>query len=280
MFSFKLTFYNRSEEDLNDSNDDKQFFWFSIINDDDLFQHFWTVLESTTQYTHKYVYFYDEDNDRVKLFNNNETKSNNLQFAKCAWIRMKTDKIRLELYNEFKSLKENNIKHNYENSQSKDIDVNVPEVDTSPSQLSIEQKITKKEFNDRTEYRNIKGQHHREDGPAVEHTNGNKQWCINGKYHREDGPAVEYANGYKEWYINGKWHREDGPAIEHTDGTKEWRINNQLHREDGPALEYANGKKKWYIEGQQYSEDEFNKKMNIIKKSIFNVIIDFLCNYE
>ena len=43
------------------------------------------------------------------------------------------------------------------------------------------------------------GKLHREDGPAVEYTDGTKCWCRNGKRHREDGPAVEYANGYKEW---------------------------------------------------------------------------------
>ena len=46
-----------------------------------------------------------------------------------------------------------------------------------------------------------------------------------GKLHREDGPAVERTNGYKEWYLNGKLHREDGPAIEYADGDKSWYIN-------------------------------------------------------
>ena len=45
---------------------------------------------------------------------------------------------------------------------------------------------------------------HREDGPAVEWTNGNKAWYLNGNLHREDGAAVEYADGYKEWWVNGK----------------------------------------------------------------------------
>jgi hypothetical protein len=31
-----------------------------------------------------------------------------------------------------------------------------------------------------------------------------KSGIINGKCHREDGPAVEYTNGSKAWYINGK----------------------------------------------------------------------------
>jgi hypothetical protein len=43
---------------------------------------------------------------------------------------------------------------------------------------------------------------------------------INGKLHREDGHAVEYTNGYKLWFLNGKHHREDGPAIEYAYGRK------------------------------------------------------------
>jgi hypothetical protein len=32
---------------------------------------------------------------------------------------------------------------------------------------------------------------------------GTKHWYLNGKYHREDGPAIEYANGDKEYWILG-----------------------------------------------------------------------------
>ena len=42
---------------------------------------------------------------------------------------------------------------------------------------------------------------HREDGPAVECANGDKQWYINDEHHREDGPAVEYINGRKSWWF-------------------------------------------------------------------------------
>ena len=49
----------------------------------------------------------------------------------------------------------------------------------------------------------VNGQLHREDGPAVEYTNGDKMWYFNDRLHREDGPAVEYANGKKSWWING-----------------------------------------------------------------------------
>lgn len=56
-----------------------------------------------------------------------------------------------------------------------------------------------------------------------------KRWYLNDKLHREDGPAVECTNGTKFWYLNGKRHREDGPAIECADGTKYWYLNgNQL----------------------------------------------------
>lgn len=44
---------------------------------------------------------------------------------------------------------------------------------------------------------------HRENGPAIEYSNGDKFWLIKGKLHREDGPAIESANG-DEWYLNGK----------------------------------------------------------------------------
>ena len=59
------------------------------------------------------------------------------------------------------------------------------------------------------EYRNDKGQLHREDGPAVEWVDGGKVWFLNGKRHREGGPAVEFAGGYKAWFLNGVNHSEE-----------------------------------------------------------------------
>ena len=47
---------------------------------------------------------------------------------------------------------------------------------------------------------------------------GNKYWYFNGQLHRVDGPAIENSNGYKEWWLNG--HRIDGPAIEYSNGDK------------------------------------------------------------
>ena len=103
---------------------------------------------------------------------------------------------------------------------------------------------------------------HREDGPAVEWSNGTKEWYINGKRYREDGPAVEWADGAKFWFINGQLHREGGPATELCNGTKYWFVNGKRHREDGPAVEYANGTKYWYINDEQLTEQEFNNRAN------------------
>jgi hypothetical protein len=80
----------------------------------------------------------------------------------------------------------------------------------------------------------------------------------NSKWHREDGPAIEYANGNREWYLNGELHREDGPACEYTtNGSKGWFLNGRLHRKDGPALEYANGEKQYWLNGIRY-DDSYN----------------------
>jgi hypothetical protein len=105
-----------------------------------------------------------------------------------------------------------------------------------------------KVYNSRTEWYNLEGKYHREDGPAVEDVNGYKAYYINDKRHRVDGPAVEYANGYKYYYINGK-----------------------LHREDGPAIEYANGDKSYYINNEELTEEEFNSRTRTCEGKIVEI---------
>ena len=105
------------------------------------------------------------------------------------------------------------------------------------------------------EYRNSKGDPHRDDGPAYEHADGTTEWWVNGKLHREDGPAVEHASGDEEWYLNNELHRVDGPALEFVDGDEEWYLNGKLHREDGPATIDADGRKIWYLNGKLHRED-------------------------
>ena len=75
--------------------------------------------------------------------------------------------------------------------------------------------------------------------------------------HRENGPAVEYSNGDELWYHNDQLHRIDGPAIIRVNGHKEWWQNDQCHRIDGPAVVYANGRKNWYINDKVMTEAEF-----------------------
>lgn len=91
-------------------------------------------------------------------------------------------------------------------------------------------------------------------------------WRLDGVPHRENGPAIEYSDGDQRWYRNSRLHREDGPAIEYTNGHKEWYQNGRLHREDGPAVVYANGNKYWYLNGEELSKDEFNARMNPTKE--------------
>ena len=98
----------------------------------------------------------------------------------------------------------------------------------------------------------LNGKLHREDGPAIEFANGNKEWFLNGEYHRENGPAVEHINGIEKWYLNGKYHREDGPAIISKTWHKSWYLNGKRHREDGPAVEYISGNKEWRLNDKCY----------------------------
>jgi len=106
----------------------------------------------------------------------------------------------------------------------------------------------------------LNGVLHRENGPAIEWANGDKE----GELHRLDGPAIEWANGYKCWCKEGKYHRLDCPAIEYSSGSKEWWKEGKLHRDNGPAIEYANGYQSWYIEGKMYAKEEFDKKIREI----------------
>jgi hypothetical protein len=57
----------------------------------------------------------------------------------------------------------------------------------------------------------IKGTYlyHREDGPAVERSNGGKEWWINGKRHREDGPAIISGGGYRMWYLDNEHYTKE-----------------------------------------------------------------------
>jgi len=76
------------------------------------------------------------------------------------------------------------------------------------------------------------------------------RWFSNGVLHRIGGPAVEYSNGDKEYYVLGMRHNEELPAVVKRDVLM-WYKCGQLHREDGPAVIYRRGIKMWYYEGVQ-----------------------------
>ena len=106
--------------------------------------------------------------------------------------------------------------------------------------------------------------------------NGTVEYRNNdGLLHREDGPAIEWTNGTIFWYLNGERHREAGPAIEFAKGDKEWWINGHLHREDGPAIEYANGEDEWFSQGYELSDTEILKIRNKFFKNSKTVKLNF-----
>ena len=108
---------------------------------------------------------------------------------------------------------------------------------------------------------------HRLDGPAVEWLDGRKAWYVNGDKHRLDGPAIEWSDGGKQWWVNNKRHRLDGPAVEWLDGGRQWFVNGKRHRLDGPAIEWIDGSKYWYVDGEQYNEEDFNAIFGVSKDS-------------
>ena len=111
---------------------------------------------------------------------------------------------------------------------------------------------------------------HREDGPAIEYSDGGTEWRFNGKLHREDGPAIESPDGSKSWFVHGKRHRIGGPAVEFPNGRGYWYVNDELHREDGPAVESLLENSSfniWWIHGRQLTEEQVNERLLEIHKS-------------
>lgn len=94
----------------------------------------------------------------------------------------------------------------------------------------------KREIGGRREY-SLNGKLHRENGPAIERSNGTLEWYVHGERHRENGPAIQMKNGSRFWYRNGELHRKEGAALEMVSGASAWYLNGRLHREDGPAVE-------------------------------------------
>ena len=91
---------------------------------------------------------------------------------------------------------------------------------------------------------------------------GTKAWWLNGLLHREDGPAVEDSDGNKSWYLNGKCHRVDGPAVEYSNGSKSWYLNGKELTEE--EHKKATRKHKEYTVSEL--EDILGEKIKIVKE--------------
>lgn len=113
---------------------------------------------------------------------------------------------------------------------------------------------------------------HRLDGPAVENSDGSKEWWVNGKRHRDDGPSFEGEEGLKAWRKNGKLHRLDGPAVERPDGSEEWRQDDLLHREDGPAIINSDGVEEWWWRGVETDQETVGE--NVLVARLDMVVLD------
>lgn len=108
-------------------------------------------------------------------------------------------------------------------------------------------------------YYDTKGRPHREDGPAVQYTNGAEYWYYRGTRHREGGPAIWVSENEYAWFHMGKYHREDGPALSYPDGEKAWYKYGRRHNLHGPAVIYKRDdgqlKEEWWYEGRQYKDE-------------------------
>jgi hypothetical protein len=93
---------------------------------------------------------------------------------------------------------------------------------------------------------------------------------LNDRLHREDGPALINSEGEKRWYLHGKLHRVDGPAIESPfGGYKAWLYHGRLHRVDGPAIEGLSGHHEWFYLGMKIKCSSTEEFIKILKLKAF-----------
>jgi len=144
-------------------------------------------------------------------------------------------------------------------------------------------------------YRDENEDYHNTTGPALI-TTISESWYKHGKLHNVHGPAVEKTNGHKEYWIEGErvteeefdycefptieqpqidefgteiWRNKDGqvhrdddlPAMTYSNGNKYFYKDGKLHRLNGPAIIYQEDilVAEYWINGVQLTEDEFNE---------------------
>jgi hypothetical protein len=92
-----------------------------------------------------------------------------------------------------------------------------------------------------TEYRNNFGLLHREDGPAIEYSDGDYEYYINGKLHNAFGPARKMKNcekTYFEYYFYGKqysdledFYKKQYKGIKLKQKMRELKFNKMLNKQ-------------------------------------------------
>ena len=58
-----------------------------------------------------------------------------------------------------------------------------------------------------------------------------KCWIVDGKLHREDGPAIECTNGNKAWFLKGKQYSKEEYELHKYSNTTEATIKKVRARE-------------------------------------------------
>ena len=94
-----------------------------------------------------------------------------------------------------------------------------------------------------TYWRDDFGELHRDGGlPAIEYSDGGKQWWVNGKRHRDGGlPAIDFSDGTKSWWVNGTEVSEEQAKFIHRIKMKRikryyWKWYDITYRIDKPAF--------------------------------------------
>lgn len=86
--------------------------------------------------------------------------------------------------------------------------------------------------------------------------NGTVLWTLRGQLHREDGPAVITSAGVEMWYLHDRRHRLDGPALVNEPmGYYEWHLDGRYHRMHEPAVIHGNGNREWWVNGQHITDE-------------------------
>lgn len=87
---------------------------------------------------------------------------------------------------------------------------------------------------------------------------GNVVYTLDGAYHREDGPAIETSDGGQIWMMNNDVHRLDGPAIVISDNLNRFFADELLgffhgiHEIDAHEMNLDEAKKIYVVGGHVY----------------------------